>query len=169
MLTTNHVNGSVFPSPPKFQLGQGIIHRYDADLMKDGVVPAENFGVIVGIIYCDEDSIYPGWSYQIYLWKTIYQYNNRIEVEYYTDISYSSFDESEDVQSTHLINCSKLIQRVSKKQLIKYNTYNNKFDKNNGLYNLIYNAFSEDTYYSDLIETDDEKISETTSVDTSAE
>jgi hypothetical protein len=145
------MNRSIFITPPKFQLGQGIIHRYEADLMKDGVVSAKDFGVIVGIVYCDENSVYVGWSYQVYLWKTVYEHDNRDDIDYYTDISYSSFDESEDVQLTEIIDCAKLVEKINKKQFKKYTQYTKTNYKDSKLYNLINNVLVKDTYYDDSI------------------
>jgi hypothetical protein len=163
MLTVNLQDGSIFPTSPKFHLGQGIIHTYDADLMKDGVIPVKEFGVIAGILYCDEESIYVGWSYQVYLWKSVYSFENRIEVEYYTDITYSNVNESEELQSTNLINCQRLIDKITKRQIIKCNKYNNEISKVNGLYDLINNILIKDTYYDNLIniegnKTDDKQV-----------
>jgi len=148
-------NFPVFPTQPRFKLGDIIIHKQEGEVPHEGVVLYTSFSMIVGLSYCSEESHYVGWSYQVSTYKEISKYNNRIEVDYYSDVenSYieefhivSIYDEGEEFYN---IKSNSIVRNLLERQQEKEDRYliSQQSKGKNGLYKLFEQRTIRDDYY----------------------
>lgn len=107
----------VFGSEPRFKLGQYVFSRTSYEESDGQVAHCKTYGVIVGIEFCKEYSMYFGWVYTIEVYKTIYVLGAYKEVDANCNITATVFYESDLTICEKKHNISVIINNLKSRQL----------------------------------------------------
>ena len=105
----------LFGSQPKFQLGDHLFARYTYEESNDEVVQCKTYGIVTGITFCKEYSMYPGWVYTLETYKSIHVSQSIRDVDTNSQLSPTDFHEDELYSCPRSIKALKVINNLKLK------------------------------------------------------
>lgn len=107
----------VFGSEPRFQLGDYVFAHDAFESLNEPVSYCNAYGVIIGVEFCKECSMYLGWTYTIEVYKSIYIEGTDKVIRINPNVSATTFHESQLSLRRPRIEISSIVQNLKIRQL----------------------------------------------------